>query len=195
MRKHLLYSKLTPTPQTILNCIDNSGATVVECIANLRMKRHGKVGKASKSDCCIAYADDDQGDKIIVVVQKARGLGETLGGAGGAAAQNKVKRGDIRHAVIVRTKKKVQRKDGMVVRFDDNACALIGKNGEPLGTRINGKPPVSALRCGLRQLWGHSVRSNWSCRNRVLILCQGVVGSELRDKNWSKILSLATSHV
>ena len=26
----------------------------------------------------------------------------------------------------------------MVVRFDDNACALIGKNGEPLGTRING---------------------------------------------------------
>lgn len=55
------------------------------------------------------------------------------------AAQNKVKRGDIRHAVIVRTKKKVQRKDGMVVRFDDNACALIGKNGEPLGTRINGE--------------------------------------------------------
>ena len=54
------------------------------------------------------------------------------------AAQNKVKRGDIRHAVIVRTKKKVQRKDGMVVRFDDNACALIGKGGEPLGTWING---------------------------------------------------------
>ena len=27
----------------------------------------------------------------------------------------------------------------MVVRFDDNACALIGKNGEPLGTRINGE--------------------------------------------------------
>ena len=33
----------------------------------------------------------------------------------------------------------MQRKDGMVVRFDDNACALIGKNGEPLGTRINGE--------------------------------------------------------
>lgn len=49
-----------------------------------------------------------------------------------------MRRGDIRHAIIVRTAKKVQRKDGMVVRFDDNACALIGKNGEPLGTRING---------------------------------------------------------
>ncbi len=55
------------------------------------------------------------------------------------AAVNKVRRGDIRHAVVVRTTKKLQRKDGMVVRFDDNACALIGKNGEPLGTRINGE--------------------------------------------------------
>ena len=78
------------------------------------------------------------GDRIIVVVQKSRSMGE--GGPGGtsAAAANKVRRGDIRHAIIVRTAKKVQRKDGMVVRFDDNACALIGKNGEPLGTRING---------------------------------------------------------
>ena len=50
-----------------------------------------------------------------------------------------MRRGDIRHAIIVRTAKKFQRKDGMVVRFDDNACALIGKNGEPLGTRINGQ--------------------------------------------------------
>lgn len=76
------------------------------------------------------------------------------------AAANKVRRGDIRHAIVVRTAKKVQRKDGMVVRFDDNACALIGKNGEPLGTRIN-----------------------------------GVVGAELRHKQQSKILSLASMHV
>ncbi len=56
-----------------------------------------------------------------------------------AAALNKVKRGEIKHAIVVRCAKKVQRKDGMVVKFDDNACALIGKNGEPLGTRIHGK--------------------------------------------------------
>ena len=61
------------------------------------------------------------------------------GPGGAAAAANKVRRGDIRHAIIVRTHKKFQRKDGMVVRFDDNACALIGKNGEPIGTRINGR--------------------------------------------------------
>lgn len=83
-----------------------------------------------------------------MVVQKARSFGETLGAAGGAAAQNKVKRGDIRHAVIVRTRKKLQRKDGMVIKFDDNACALIGKNGEPLGTRINGELLLSAIPCG-----------------------------------------------
>ncbi len=65
-------------------------------------------------------------------------MGDSGPGNTVAAAGNKVRRGDIRHAIIVRTAKKVQRKDGMVVRFDDNACALIGKNGEPLGTRING---------------------------------------------------------
>ena len=66
-------------------------------------------------------------------------MGDSGPGNTSAAAANKVRRGDIRHAIIVRTAKKVQRKDGMVVRFDDNACALIGKNGEPLGTRINGE--------------------------------------------------------
>ena len=62
------------------------------------------------------------------------GPGSTLGAAG-----NKVRRGDVRQAIIVRTRKKYQRKDGMVVKFDDNACALVGKNGEPIGTRINGR--------------------------------------------------------
>ncbi len=28
----------------MLNCIDNSGATVVECIANMKMKRHARIG-------------------------------------------------------------------------------------------------------------------------------------------------------
>ena len=64
------------------------------------------------------------------------------------AAANKVKRGDVKHAIVVRTAKKVQRKDGMVVKFDDNACALIGKNGEPLGTRINGIVGADLRRMG-----------------------------------------------
>ncbi len=54
------------------------------------------------------------------------------------SAASKVKRGDIRHAVVVRTKYNVIRRDGSSVRFDDNACVLINKAGDPIGSRING---------------------------------------------------------
>ena len=130
------------------------------------------------------------------MVQKTRSLGESLTGTGGAAAANKVKRGDIRHAIIVRTKKKVQRKNGMVVRFDDNACALIAKNGEPLGTRINGKSDECCTHRSLKDC--ALLFTRWkSASSSITILTGaiGVVGSELRDKQWSKILSLASSHV
>lgn len=91
-----------------------------------------------------------------------------------------MRRGDVRQAIIVRTKKKVQRKDGMVVKFDDNACALVGKNGEPIGTRINGQFNWDISKVNVRM---------------VLILELGIVGAELRHKQQSKILSLASLHV
>lgn len=34
----------------MLNCIDNSGALIVECVANLRMKRHGRIGTSTFLD-------------------------------------------------------------------------------------------------------------------------------------------------
>ncbi|KAI4206312.1 MAG: hypothetical protein LQ346_001137 [Caloplaca aetnensis] len=98
----------------------------------MKMKRHARIG-----------------DRIIVVVQKSRSLGETGPGGAGSVTAAKVRRGDIRHAIVVRTAKKVQRPDGMVVKFDDNACALIGKNGEPIGTRINGKPKFRKVTAAL----------------------------------------------
>lgn len=81
------------------------------------------------------------GDRIVVVVQKQRSFGPESGPGGSVStsAANKVRRGDIRHAVVVRTAKKLQRKDGSVVKFDDNACVLINKAGEPIGTRLNGE--------------------------------------------------------
>jgi len=73
------------------------------------------------------------------VVQKQRNFSESGPGASvSTSAANKVRRGDIRHAVVVRTAKKLQRPDGSVVKFDDNACVLINKAGEPIGTRLNG---------------------------------------------------------
>merc|ERR1712093_677523 len=102
--------------KTMMNCIDNSGAAVVECVKVMRMKRHAKIG-----------------DRVIVVVQKQRNFSESGPGASvSTSAANKVRRGDIRHAVVVRTAKKLQRPDGSVVKFDDNACVLINKAGEPI---------------------------------------------------------------
>jgi large subunit ribosomal protein L14 len=49
------------------------------------------------------------------------------------------KKGEVVHAVIVRVRKEVRRKDGSYIRFDENAAAIINKdNKEPKGTRIFG---------------------------------------------------------
>jgi ribosomal protein L14 len=72
-------------------------------------------------------------------VQKQRNFSDSGKGNAAQSSANKVKRGDLRHAVVVRTAKKLQRPDGSVVKFDDNACVLINKAGEPIGTRLNGR--------------------------------------------------------
>ena len=74
-----------------------------------------------------------------IITEGSPGGGSGGGGSANTAVANKVRRGDIRHAVVVRTKKKTQRRDGVSVGFDDNACVLINKSGDPLGTRINGE--------------------------------------------------------
>jgi ribosomal protein L14 len=76
------------------------------------------------------------GDRIVVVVQKQRAAGSE---GTSTSLANKVRRGDIRHAVVVRVKKELQREDGTVVRFGDNACVLVNKSGDPIGTRMNGQ--------------------------------------------------------
>jgi len=48
-------------------------------------------------------------------------------------------------AVIVRTKKEIARKDGSLIRFDNNSAVVINQAGEPIGTRIFG-PVARELR-------------------------------------------------
>lgn len=103
----------------MLSCIDNSGAALVECALVIGSKKSARIG-----------------DRIVVVVQEHRA--SSASGMAGMSAANKVKRGDIRHAVVVRTKYPTQRPDGSVVRFGDNACVLLNKSGDPIGSRING---------------------------------------------------------
>lgn len=96
---------------------DNSGAKLVKCI---------KVLGASKR----RYAS--LGDVIVVSVKEATPRGQ-------------VKKKTIERAVIIRTHKEVGRKDGSYIRFDDNACVIIDKDGEPKGTRVFG-PIARELR-------------------------------------------------
>lgn len=100
-----------------LTVADNSGAKLVKCI---------KVLGGTKR----RYAS--LGDVIVVSIKDA-------------APHSQVKKKTIDRAVIVRTRKEVRRKDGSYIRFDDNACVLITKEGEPKGTRVFG-PIARELR-------------------------------------------------
>ncbi len=96
---------------------DNSGAKLVKCIKVLggTKRRYATVG-----------------DVIVVSVKEALPRGQ-------------VRKKTIERAVIVRTRKEVRRKDSSYIRFDDNACVIITKEGEPKGTRVFG-PIARELR-------------------------------------------------
>ena len=72
------------------------------------------------------------GDVIVVTIKEA-------------IPRGKVKKGEVRRAVIVRTAKQIQRQDGSSIKFDTNAAVLLSNSGEPIGTRIFG-PVVRELR-------------------------------------------------
>jgi large subunit ribosomal protein L14 len=103
--------------QTNLTVADNSGARRVQCI---------KVLGGSKRK----YAS--VGDIIVVSVKEA-------------IPRGRVKKGEVRKAVVVRTAKEVRRDDGTAIRFDGNAAVILNNNMEPIGTRIFG-PVVRELR-------------------------------------------------
>ena len=99
--------------QSNLRVADNSGARRVQCIKVL-----GGAGRR--------YAS--VGDVIVVSVREAIPTG-------------RVKKGDVRRAVVVRVAKDINRPDGSTIRFDTNAAVLINNNNEPIGTRIFGPVP------------------------------------------------------
>ena len=103
--------------QTQLDVADNSGARKVQCIKVLggSHRRYAAVG-----------------DIIKVSVKEA-------------IPRGKVKKGDVKNAVVVRTKKGVRRPDGSLIRFDGNAAVLLNTQDAPIGTRIFG-PVTRELR-------------------------------------------------
>jgi large subunit ribosomal protein L14 len=102
---------------TRLEVADNSGAKKIMCFKVLGGTR-------------ARYAS--LGDIVVASVKDA------IPGA-------QVKKKEVVKAVIVRVKKKVRRKDGSYIRFDDNAAVLINDQMQPRGTRIFG-PVARELR-------------------------------------------------
>lgn len=103
--------------QTVLTAADNSGAKKLQCIKVLggSMRKYASVG-----------------DIIVVSVKEA-------------LPNSRVRKGEVRRAVIVRTSKEIRRPDGSYIKFDVNSAVLINNAGEPVGTRIFG-PVARELR-------------------------------------------------
>lgn len=64
-----------------------------------------------------------------------------------------IKKSDVVHAVLVRSKKETRRSNGTYIRFDENAAVVIDRaTKEPKGTRVFG-PVARELRAkGFRKI-------------------------------------------
>lgn len=70
-----------------------------------------------------------------------------------ATPNGQVKKGDVVHALIVRTRKEIRRDDGSYIRFDENAAVLVNPaNKEPKGTRIFGPIPREIRERGYNKI-------------------------------------------
>ncbi len=104
--------------RTMLKSADNTGARKLQCIKVLGgyKKRYARLG-----------------DIITCSIKEAK-------------PHSAVKKGEVVHAVIVRTHKETRRANGTYIRFDDNAVVIVDKKTlEPKGTRVFG-PVARELR-------------------------------------------------
>jgi large subunit ribosomal protein L14 len=100
--------------RTMLNVADNTGAKLVQVIKVLggSKRRYARIG-----------------DIVTVSVKLAE-------------PRKLVKKKDVLHALVVRQKQPIRRKDGSYIRFDENAVVIIDKaKREPRGGRIFGPIP------------------------------------------------------
>jgi len=100
-----------------LHVADNTGAKEVMCIKVIggSRRRYAQVG-----------------DVIIVSVKNA-------------APKGVVKKKTVQRAVIVRQKSPINRTDGTILRFDQNAVVIVNTENQPKGTRVFG-PIARELR-------------------------------------------------
>ena len=99
--------------QTKLKLMDNSGARLVQCIKTL-----------NGFNRTYSYS----GDLILISIKKLRLV-------------RKVKTGEVYFAIITRTKKQTNFKDGSSSKFNNNIIIILNSKKKFLGTRLFG--PVS----------------------------------------------------
>lgn len=104
-------------PETKLKIADNTGAKMIKCIKVLggTKRKYARLG-----------------DVIVASVKEA-------------APRGLIKKKAVVRAVIVRQVKEFSRKDGTLIRFDENAAVIIDKDKQPKGTRVFG-PVARELR-------------------------------------------------
>nr|YP_009671650.1 ribosomal protein L14 [Passiflora microstipula]QCX30928.1 ribosomal protein L14 [Passiflora microstipula] len=103
--------------QTYLNVADNCGARKLMCIRIIGAgnRGYGHIGNV-----------------IIAVIKEV-------------APSSPLEKSEVIRAVIVRTRKQLKRRSGIIIRYDDNAAVVIDQKGNPKGTRIFG-PIAGELR-------------------------------------------------
>lgn len=101
-------------PRSIVKIADNSGGKLGRVFRVLGGTRH------RYAKIC---------DRVVLSIQKAE-------------PRKTVKKKDVLHAVVVRSRQPFRRSDGSYIRFDENAVVILEKGKrEPLAGRIFGPIP------------------------------------------------------
>lgn len=112
-------------PRSIVKIADNTGAKIgrIFKVLGSSKKRYARIG-----------------DLVVLSVQVAE-------------PRKSVKKKDVLHAVVVRTRTPMRRKDGSYVRFDENAVVIVEKEKkEPKGGRIFGPIPRELGELGYQDI-------------------------------------------
>ncbi len=112
-------------PRSIVKITDNCGAKIGRIFKVL--------GGSKKRYACI-------GDIVVLSVQHAE-------------PRKAVKKKDVLHAVVVRQRQALRRKDGSFIRFDENAVVILEKGKkEPIAGRVFGPIPREIAEKGFQTI-------------------------------------------
>lgn len=100
----------------------------------------GKIGKVFKVLGSAAKRYAEIGEVVVISIKIAE-------------PRKAIKKKDVHHAVVVRTKNAFRRKDGSYIRFDDNAVVILEKGKlEPKAGRVFGPIPRELGELGYQKI-------------------------------------------